>query len=85
MIARTFIYILLQDVIKRRRFGHFDHAIQQADTVQCRYNEENFSPIKSQQIPHSSPVRAIYGVSVVTFNSYWCFAAVGAVLCVKSR
>ena len=42
-----------------------------------------FSPISLEQTPHSSPTRMRYGVSVVSFKSDSCSAAVNAVWCVK--
>ena len=43
-----------------------------------------FPPINSQETPHSSPVRARYGVSVVNLKSDSCSANASKMLCVIS-
>ena len=51
-----------------------------ASTLRCRYNVVNF-PRKFTKTPHSSPVRAIYGVCFVCSNSDLYFDSVTAVMC----
>ena len=45
---------------------------------------DKFSPISSQQIPRSLPVRARYGICVVSFKSGSCPASVIVKLSIKS-
>ena len=52
--------------------------------MRCRYNAVNFLQ-NSQNTPHSSPVRAKYGVSFAGTNFDLCSASVTAVLCAISR
>ena len=59
------------------------HFFLRTYTVQCHYNAVNFRQYR-HVIPQSSPVRVMYGVSVVSFKSDSCSAAVIAVLCVMS-
>ena len=54
---------------------------QKQYTVRCRCNAVNLTQKSSQYAPHSSPVRARYGVSFVGINYNVCNSSVFAVLC----
>ena len=74
----------LTSASSKRRACSYSRKICCSEIKSHVYMVSQFPPKDSQETPHSSPMRASYGVSVENFKSDLYSASVSAVLCVIS-